>query len=190
MINDVLKSIRRVIESESNEKLDRDFHVNTIQKADDLKETKTEAFQTVTESVSSTKSINTTTINTSSTKLSYKTTTKSTATTLKSKIASSTILTSMTTTKASTTTTKNPLSKHVDSAQEELCDTVPNNYLLRNGLGSTGFTWPDGRIPYTIADGFNETHLETIEKAVNYYNEEFDGCIKWVERTDQQVQIC
>ena len=189
MINDVLKSIRRVIESESNEKLDRDFHVNTIQKADDLKETKTEAFQTVTESVSysSTKSINTTTINTSSTKLSYKTTTESTATTLKSKTASSTTLTSMTTTKASTSTTKTPLSKLVDSAQEELCDTVPNNYLLRNGLGSTGFTWPEGRIPYTIADGFNETHLETIEKAVKYYNEEFDGCIKWVERTDQQV---
>ena len=71
----------------------------------------------------------------------------------------------------------------------EICDTVPNNYLLRNGLGSTGFTWPEGKIPYTIADGFNETHLETIEKAVNYYNEEFDGCIKWVERTDQQVKI-
>ena len=68
-----------------------------------------------------------------------------------------------------------------------MCDTVPNNYLLRNGLGSTGFTWPEGTIPYTIAEGFNETHLETIEKAVNYYNEEFEGCIKWVERTDQQV---
>ena len=68
-----------------------------------------------------------------------------------------------------------------------MCDTVPNNYLLRNGLGSTGFTWPEGKIPYTIAEGFNETHLETIESAVKYYNEEFEGCIKWVERTDQQV---
>ena len=70
-----------------------------------------------------------------------------------------------------------------------MCDTVPNNYLLRNGLGSTGFTWPEGKIPYTIAEGFNETHLETIEKAVKYYNEEFEGCIKWVERTDQQVSF-
>jgi len=67
-----------------------------------------------------------------------------------------------------------------------LCDTVPNNFLLRNGLGSTGFTWPEGRIPYTIAEGFNKTHIETIEKAVQYYNQEFEGCIRWVERTDQQ----
>ena len=38
-----------------------------------------------------------------------------------------------------------------DSETEtELCDTLPNNSLLRNGLGSTGFTWPGGIIPYEV----------------------------------------
>ena len=77
MIDDVLKSIRRVIESESNEKLDKDFYSNIVHNEGDLKETKTEeSFPTVTENVSyfSTESIKITSISNN----------ESTVTTLKS----------------------------------------------------------------------------------------------------------
>ena len=62
---------------------------------------------------------------------------------------------------------------------------MPNNGLLRNGLGSTGFTWPEGKIPYEISDAFNETQKETIKDAIDYYNTEFAGCIEWVKHGDQ-----
>ena len=38
-----------------------------------------------------------------------------------------------------------------EETETELCDTLPNNSLLRNGLGSTGFTWPGGIIPYEVS---------------------------------------
>lgn len=66
-----------------------------------------------------------------------------------------------------------------------MCDVIPDNSLLRNGLGSTGFTWPGGKIPYVIGDGFNETQRSTIQSAIDYYNTEFEGCIEWVAKGSQ-----
>ena len=38
-----------------------------------------------------------------------------------------------------------------EESETDICDTLPNNSLLRNGLGSTGFTWPGGIIPYEVS---------------------------------------
>lgn len=56
----------------------------------------------------------------------------------------------LTTTTSETTTTTRTITFDEKDYSEEICDTVPNNSLLRNGLGSTGFTWPDGVIPYEV----------------------------------------
>ena len=68
---------------------------------------------------------------------------------------------------------------------EELCDTIPDLGLLRNGLGQTGFLWPEGKIPYVISGDFSENQTTTIKESIKYYNEEFEGCIKWVERSGE-----
>merc|ERR1719192_1008466 len=102
-----------------------------------------------------------------------KTTTKSTPTisTEKSDIKTTT---TTTTTTASTTATPSPELRD----GEELCDTIPDLGLLRNGLGQTGFLWPEGKIPYVISGDFSENQTTTIKESIKYYNEEFDGCIK------------
>jgi len=95
----------------------------------------------------------------------------------------------LTTTTSETTTTTRTITFDEKDYSEEICDTVPNNSLLRNGLGSTGFTWPDGVIPYEISEGFNETQKETIEEAVEYYNREFKDCISWIKRSDESNYV-
>jgi hypothetical protein len=72
---------------------------------------------------------------------------------------------------------------------EELCDTAPDLGLLRNGLGQTGFLWPGGRIPYIVPGGFDENQTATIQAAIKYYNDEFAGCLQWVERTDENNYV-
>ena len=72
---------------------------------------------------------------------------------------------------------------------EELCDTIPDLGLLRNGLGQTGFLWPEGKIPYVISGDFSENQTTTIKASIKYYNDEFDGCIEWVERTDESNYV-
>ena len=56
----------------------------------------------------------------------------------------------------------------------------------RNGLGDDSyFTWPDGRIPFVIGDGFNSTNKQNILDAVDYYNDIFGDCIKWIPKSDE-----
>ena len=186
MINDVLQSIRRVVQGQGGGG-DRwagqggggdrwaELHDLSNQSPATSSTTTTDSTATtVTSSVASTP----TTIKIS-TEISKTSTTTSTTTT--------TITTTITTTVTTTTTTTQTISKRVGSSeQEELCDTVPNNSLLRNGLGSTGFTWPEGKIPYEISADFNETQKATIESAIEYYNQEFSGCLRWVEHSDEQ----
>ena len=173
MINDVLQSIRRVVRGQGGGG-DRwaELHDLSNQAPATSSTTTTDSTATtVTSSVASTP----TTIKIS-TEISKSSTITSTTTTT---------TTTVTTTK--TTTTTKTISKRVGSSeQEELCDTVPNNSLLRNGLGSTGFTWPEGKIPYEISADFNETQKATIESAIEYYNQEFSGCLRWVEHSDEQ----
>ena len=85
------------------------------------------------------------------------------------------------------TTTSSSTSPPISEAKsgEELCDTIPDLGLLRNGLGQTGFLWPEGKIPYVISGDFSENQTATIKASIKYYNDEFDGCIEWVEKTDE-----
>ena len=69
---------------------------------------------------------------------------------------------------------------------------IPYFYLTflinsnRNGLGDDSyFTWPDGRIPFVIGDGFNSTNKQNILDAVDYYNDIFGDCIKWIPKSDE-----
>ena len=56
----------------------------------------------------------------------------------------------------------------------------------RNGLGDDSyFTWPDGKIPFVIGDGFNSTNKQNILDAVDYYNDIFGDCIKWIPKSDE-----
>ena len=178
MINDVLQSIRRVVQGQGGGG-DRwaELHDLSNQSPATSSTTTTDSTSTtVTSSVASTP----TTIKIS-TEIS-----KTTTTTSITKATSATA-TTKTTTVTTTTTTTQTISKRVGSSeQEELCDTVPNNSLLRNGLGSTGFTWPEGKIPYEISADFNETQKATIESAIEYYNQEFSGCLRWVEHSNEQ----
>ena len=72
-------------------------------------------------------------------------------------------------------------------------DTKDNLFLSnifknpnRNGLGDDSyFTWPDGRIPFVIGDGFNSTNKQNILDAVDYYNDIFGDCIKWIPKSDE-----
>ena len=50
-----------------------------------------------------------------------------------------------------------------------------------------GFLWPNGRVPYTIADDFNATQRAVIESAIASYNDEFPDCIAWVPRQSSQL---
>ena len=113
-----------------------------------------------------------------------KTTTKSTPTisTEKNAVKTTTTTTTLATTTA-TTTTNTPSPELRDG--EELCDTIPDLGLLRNGLGQTGFLWPEGKIPYVISGDFSENQTNTIKESIKYYNDEFEGCIKWVERSGE-----
>ena len=70
-----------------------------------------------------------------------------------------------------------------------MCDTIPDLGLLRNGLGQTGFLWPEGKIPYVISGDFSENRTKTIKASIKYYNDEFDGCIEWVEKTDESNYV-
>ena len=171
MINDVLQSIRRVVRGQGGGG-DRwaELHDLSNQAPATSSTTTTDSTATtVTSSVASTP-----------------TTIKISTEISKSSTITSTTTTTTTTTVTTAKTTKT-ISKRVGSSeQEELCDTVPNNSLLRNGLGSTGFTWPEGKIPYEISADFNETQKATIESAIEYYNQEFSGCLRWVEHSDEQ----
>ena len=108
--------------------------------------------------------------------------------------------TSTSTTTTSTTTTPATASEAsfssttvsasvAESRGEELCDTIPDYGLLRNGLGQTGFLWPQGNIPYTISAGFSDNETATIKSAIDYYNGEFQGCLSWVERRDESNYV-
>jgi hypothetical protein len=58
--------------------------------------------------------------------------------------------------------------------------------LFRNGLGDNSyFVWPGNLIPYVIDPSFNETNFDNIREAVEDFNTIFDGCIKWVEKSDE-----
>ena len=204
MINDVLMSIKRLIESENNG-FDRDFHSN-INTSNDLKKqdfsevnnNETIKIKTSNESNSSNNSsehiINDTV---SSTNLLETSTTEEKSTTTPTTTTKLTPTKASTTTTTTTTTTSSTMSlfdiltteEESEEKREELCDTEPNNSLLRNGLGSTGYTWPDGKIPYVISSGFNETQKELIETAIDYYNTEFSGCIEWIKHTDQPSNV-
>ena len=69
------------------------------------------------------------------------------------------------------------------------CDAEADMSLLRNGLGPGEFLWPDGVVYYTIAGFDNETHVKNIRDSIDYYNSVFEGCVKWVERTDQSSYV-
>jgi hypothetical protein len=47
---------------------------------------------------------------------------------------------------------------------------------------TSGFLWPNGRVPYVISDDFNDTQKAVIQSAVESYNTEFTDCISWVPR--------
>ena len=47
------------------------------------------------------------------------------------------------------------------------------------------FTYPHRRIPYIFKNGFSDNETTTIKSAIKYYNDEFDGCLEWVERSDE-----
>ena len=56
----------------------------------------------------------------------------------------------------------------------------------RNGLGDDSyFIWPDSKIPFKIGSGFNETNQKNILDSVEYYNNIFGECVKWVPRSDE-----
>ena len=196
MINDVLKSIRKVIENEKFEIKDLNSSNNEpLETEKDLSNSESEIIESFISnsisnlvkeskiSTSTTKAINTsqsTTTTISTTNKSSTTTTKTPSTTTSKKSST----TDPTTTSSTTATSLfDILANHEETDEEVLCDTIPNNSLLRNGLGSTGFTWPNGKIPYTIDDGFNATQKDLIKEAVNYYNKEFSGCIEWIEKS-------
>jgi hypothetical protein len=74
-----------------------------------------------------------------------------------------------------------------DGREEEWvqCDSNSDS-MIRNGLGDNSFNlWPDGTIPYKITEGFNSTGLANIREAVKSYNEIFNGCLRWIERTSE-----
>ena len=89
--------------------------------------------------------------------------------------------------KTTTGSTSPPISE--ERSGEELCDTIPDLGLLRNGLGQTGFLWPEGKIPYVISGDFSENQTATIKASIKYYNDEFAGCIEWVEKTDESNYV-
>jgi len=93
--------------------------------------------------------------------------------------------TTITLPKTSQETASTTVTSDDDHEVHELCNAIPDNSMLRNGLGSTGFTWPGGKIPYVIGDGFNNTQRETIQSAIDYYNREFKGCLEWELRGSQ-----
>jgi len=90
--------------------------------------------------------------------------------------------------KAKTTTSSPEISEEAKEG-EELCDTIPDLGLLRNGLGQTGFLWPEGKIPYVISGDFTENQTATIKASIKYYNDEFEGCIEWIEKTDESNYV-
>ena len=70
--------------------------------------------------------------------------------------------------------------------EEVACETVPEDNLLRNGLGDDSyFIWSDRVIPYVINEGFNETNKQNIQEAIDEYNRLFKGCLTWKPKTDE-----
>ena len=121
---------------------------------------------------------------------------KSLTTTSSATITTTSSITIISTASATTTSTlfspeNLALSDSEENEEEprELCDAIPNNSILRNGLGSTGFTWPEGKIPYKIGDGFSENQTNTIQSAIDYYNNEFEGCLQWVVRGSESNYV-
>jgi hypothetical protein len=118
------------------------------------------------------------------------TTTTAPASTRKATSTTSTTVTTSfltTTSTTTTTTTTNVRDEDDDRDDEEVaCETEGESNILRNGLGDDSlFLWPDNKVPYVIGVGFNETNRENIEDSIENYNEIFDGCIRWVPKTDE-----
>lgn len=71
-------------------------------------------------------------------------------------------------------------------AEEVSCEVTSEPGIFRNGLGDNSvFVWTDGVIPFKIGSGFSAEKRHNIFEAVDEYNRVFDGCIQWVERTDE-----
>ena len=185
MINDVLMSIRRVMQSEDVD-FDRDFFnldLNHSEPETDQSElTTTKSKETTQEEVKTSTETSTTTQSTvfsTTSTTTMSTTTSTVLTTTSSTTTPATILKKVGVSEDELTEDglfEDITNEDVEAEErQELCDTIPNNDLLRNGLGSTGFTWPEGKIPYEIAADFNETQKETIVAAIDYYNTEFSG---------------
>ena len=73
-------------------------------------------------------------------------------------------------------------------AGEISCDVTVEPGIFRNGLGDNSvFIWPDNTIPFKIGTGFDAEKTHNIYEAVDEYNRAFEGCITWVERTDEVI---
>merc|ERR1711892_1215430 len=114
-----------------------------------------------------------------------------TSTTTTTPTTSTTSTSTLSTTESTTSTKASETLTATDNKEDrrELCDAIPNNSILRNGLGSTGFTWPGGKIPYQIGDGFNTSQRSTIQSAIDYYNLEFQGCLEWVAKGSESNYV-
>ena len=62
------------------------------------------------------------------------------------------------------------------------------HFHSRNGLGDDSFfIWPERSIAYTVDPSFNESSAANVAEAVADYNEIFEGCFEWVERSDEVI---
>ncbi|CAL4083017.1 unnamed protein product, partial [Meganyctiphanes norvegica] len=65
---------------------------------------------------------------------------------------------------------------------------VPVDYA-RNGLVDEKFRWPNGTVAYVISGEFNEKQLVKIHTAFEIFENSTNGCISFVERTDEHDRI-
>lgn len=60
--------------------------------------------------------------------------------------------------------------------------------LEKTGVINTNYRWPDGVVPYVLADGyFSEGQIEQIERGLRAIEDA--SCIRFVHRTDEENYV-
>lgn len=62
-----------------------------------------------------------------------------------------------------------------------------NSVILKNGIPSKSFRWPNGEVPFEIAGDFSESELEVIAFAIDEYHAR--TCIRFVPHTTETDYI-
>merc|ERR1712080_21337 len=61
--------------------------------------------------------------------------------------------------------------------------------ITRNGMLDERYRWPGGVVPYVIHHGFSSHDLAQLATAREVYETKTEGCIRWVERTDEKDYV-